>query len=342
MGKIGILTGGGDCPGLNAVIRAVVEKCDRHQIQVFGFTGGWRGVLEREGRMLTLEDVEGIQAIGGTMLFSSRTNVMKQENGPQRVKDSMEALGLEGLVAIGGDDTLGVADKLNQMGIPTVGVPKTIDNDLMGTDFTFGFDTAANIAMEALDRMHSTAYSHNRYMVVELMGRSTGWIAMYAGLAGCANVVLIPEFPMTVDEVCAILLDRKKRGLDYGVIAVAEGCEFEDMDYVDGEVDEFGNLRLPDRDIGENLAKAIQSRTGLNTRHMVLGYLQRGGAPSCFDRVLGSRMGYKAAECVVAGDYGHMVALRGTEIVTLPLDTAAKGQKRVEEALYQCAQLYFR
>ena len=231
----------------------------------------------------------------------------------------MEKLGLNGIVAIGGDDTLGVADKLNAMGMNMIGVPKTIDNDLSGTDFTFGFDTAANIAMEAIDRIHTTAYSHRRYIVVELMGRHTGWIALYAGLAGCASVVLIPEFPKTVEEVAGIMLARKERGLDYGVIAVAEGCEFADMELSEANLDEFGNVRLAEKDVAARLADALKERTGIPTRHTVLGYLQRAGAPSVFDQILGTRLGYKAAECVVNEDYGHMIALQGNEIVAIPL-----------------------
>lgn len=342
MGKIGILTGGGDCPGLNAVIRAVVEKCAAHGTEVYGFRGGWRGALTGEGDWLTLDDVENLQAQGGTLLFTSRTNVLQEENGPERVRATMEKLGLNGIVAIGGDDTLGVADKLNAMGMNMIGVPKTIDNDLSGTDFTFGFDTAANIAMEAIDRIHTTAYSHRRYIVVELMGRHTGWIALYAGLAGCASVVLIPEFPKTVEEVAGIMLARKERGLDYGVIAVAEGCEFADMELSEANLDEFGNVRMAEKDVAARLADALKERTGIPTRHTVLGYLQRAGAPSVFDRILGTRLGYKAAECVVNEDYGHMIALQGNEIVAIPLSAASQGRKEVGKDLYACAELYFR
>jgi len=340
--KIGILTGGGDCPGLNAVIRAVVEKCAAHGIETFGFAGGWRGALNAEGKWMTLADVENLQAQGGTLLFTSRTNVLKEENGPERVKATMEKLGLSAIVAIGGDDTLGVADKLNNMGLNMIGVPKTIDNDLAGTEFTFGFDTAANIAMEQIDRLHTTAYSHNRYIVVELMGRHTGWIAMYAGLAGCASVTIIPEFPKTVEEVAQIMLERKERGLDYGIIAVAEGCEFADMDLSDANLDEFGNVRVAEKDVAERLAEALKKRTGIPTRHTVLGYIQRAGSPSVFDRILGTRMGYKAAECVIAEDYGKMMALQANEIVAIPLAAASAGRKVVGENLYKCAELYFR
>ena len=275
-------------------------------------------------------------------MFTSRTNVLQEENGPERVRATMEKLGLNGIVAIGGDDTLGVADKLNAMGMNMIGVPKTIDNDLSGTDFTFGFDTAANIAMEAIDRIHTTAYSHRRYIVVELMGRHTGWIALYAGLAGCASVVLIPEFPKTVEEVAGIMLARKERGLDYGVIAVAEGCEFADMELSEANLDEFGNVRMAEKDVAARLADALKERTGIPTRHTVLGYLQRAGAPSVFDRILGTRLGYKAAECVVNEDYGHMIALQGNEIVAIPLSAASQGRKEVGKDLYACAELYFR
>lgn len=304
--------------------------------------GAGAAPLTGEGDWLTLDDVENLQAQGGTLLFTSRTNVLQEENGPERVRATMEKLGLNGIVAIGGDDTLGVADKLNAMGMNMIGVPKTIDNDLSGTDFTFGFDTAANIAMEAIDRIHTTAYSHRRYIVVELMGRHTGWIALYAGLAGCASVVLIPEFPKTVEEVAGIMLARKERGLDYGVIAVAEGCEFADMELSEANLDEFGNVQMAEKDVAARLADALKERTGIPTRHTVLGYLQRAGAPASLTASWAPGWGYKAAECVVNGDYGHMIALQGNEIVAIPLSAASQGRKEVGKDLYACAELYFR
>ena len=342
MAKIGILTGGGDCPGLNAVIRAVVKTCANNGVEVFGFHKGWFGVLQGEGHWMDRDEVENIHTLGGTVLHTSRTNVMKFPDGPEMVAQQVKALELDCVIAIGGDDTLGVADALNQRGIPMVGVPKTIDNDLNGTDFCFGFDTACNIAMEAIDRIQTTALSHERYIVVELMGRHTGWIAAYAGLAGGACVVALPEFQMTVEDICDIVRARHARGLDYGVIAVAEGCNFPDMDDPEVSHDDFGNVRLPDLDLGKRLAAEIRKRTGSPTRHVVLGHLQRGGAPSCFDRVLGTRLGYMAAKCALTGDYGKMVAIKGNEIVALPLSTASAGRHEVDAELYECVKLNHR
>ena len=344
MRRIGILTGGGDCPALNAVIRGVVEKCALEDVEVFGFADGWRGALHADGKVLTLDDVEGIQTLGGTILGSSRTNVMKTENGPELVRASMEKLGLEGIVAIGGDDTLGVASQLFDMGMNMVGVPKTIDNDLSCTDFTFGFDTASNIVMEALDRLHTTAYSHGRVMVVEIMGRHTGWIALQGGLAGDAHVIAIPEFPIHIDDVCRIVTERKERGKRYSVVAVAEGATIEGFHVDEGELkkDAFGNAALPDRAIGHKLAQEIQRRTGIETRDIVLGYLQRGGSPSAFDRVLGARMGAKAAEQVVSRNYGCMVGLSATKIVCTPLKNALSTRKEVDAELYEVAKLFCR
>ncbi len=339
MRKIGILTGGGDAPGLNAVIRGVVEKCVANDIEVFGLKAGWRGAITGEGRPLTLEDVDGIQMVGGTILNSSRTNVMKEENGPQRVKETMEKLGLEGIVAIGGDDTLGVANKLTKMGMPMVGVPKTIDNDLSCTDFTFGFDTSANITMDCLEKLHTTAKSHMRIMVVEIMGRHTGWIAFQGGLAGNAHMVLIPEFPKTVDEIVSVIEKRKAAGKEYTVIAVAEGFCLEGMSESDLPKDNFGNVDMTKKAMGETLARVLQDRTGQESRHVVLGHVQRGGAPSAFDRILGLRLGIKAGELVINKDYGNMVALRGTNIEKADLDKAVSERKEVSKELYDCVEL---
>lgn len=340
MRKIGILTGGGDCPGLNAVIRGVVEVCAKNDIEVFGFSQGWKGPVEGIGNWLTLDDVDMIQTQGGTILKSSRTNVMKIENGPDKVKASMDKFGLEGIVAIGGDDTLGVANKLTKMGMPMIGVPKTIDNDLSCTDYTFGFDTSANIAMEAIDRLHTTAASHNRCFVVEIMGRHTGWIAIQAGIAANAHMVLIPEFPKSLDEICEVLEARKARGCGYSIIAVAEGFEIAGMEAEDVGVDAFGNKLLLKKEIGKSLAELIEQKTGLETRAMVLGHLVRGGAPSAFDRILGTKMGVKAGQLVVAKEYGNMVALQGTEIVVADLDKAVTERKVVDKNFYDIAELY--
>ena len=344
MRKIGMLTGGGDCPGLNAVIRGVVEKCATDDIEVFGFIDGWRGAMAGEGKWLTLDDVEGLQTKGGTILGSSRTNVMAYEDGPDRVKAAMAKLGLEGLVAIGGDDTLGVGAKLMEQGFNIIGVPKTIDNDLNCTDFTFGFDTAANITMDSIDKLHTTADSHHRCIVVEIMGRHTGWIAFQGGVAGDAHITVIPEFPMSLDEICAIIEKRKARGKAYHIIAVAEGASISGMEIDESTAprDAFGNIMLPKLAIGERLAEAVEKQTGIESRHVVLGHLQRGGPPSAFDRVLGLRMGIKAGEEVIKNAYGTMMGLAGTQIVTVSLSQAVSMRKEVDEQLYDCAKLLFR
>ena len=353
MRKIGILTGGGDCPGLNAVIRGVVEECAANGIEVYGFTAGWRGALTGEGRWLTLKDVEGLQTKGGTILESSRTNIMREENGPERVRTTLEGLQLEGLVAIGGDDTLGVANKLQKMGMNMVGVPKTIDNDLSCTDFTFGFDTASGIAMECIDKLHTTAASHTRCIVVECMGRHTGWIAFQAGLAANAHLILIPEFPKSFEQIVQVVRGRYVRGERYTLIAVAEGFELDDEPETNLGLDAFGNKLLLEKDIAKTLAtrieKAIREDASLpekrkyfESRSVVLGHIQRGGSPSCFDRVLGTRLGFKAGEMVVAGDYGSMVALQGTQIVKVDLDQAVTVRKEVDYELYHSAELLFK
>jgi len=339
MRKIGILTGGGDCPGLNAVIRGVVEQCTKAGIEVYGLAQGWKGAITGDGKWLTTDDVAGIQTQGGTILKSSRTNVMKIENGPEKVRATMEKLGLEGIVAVGGDDTLGVANKLTQMGMNMIGVPKTIDNDLSCTDYTFGFDTSANVAMELIDRLHTTAASHNRCFVVEIMGRHTGWIAIQAGLAADAHLILIPEFPKTIDEICDVLIKRRDRGCGYSIVAVAEGFEIGGSEE-EIELDAFGNRLLVQKEIGKTLAEMIEKRTGLETRSVVLGHTVRGGAPSAFDRILGTKMGIKAGELVVNSNYGNMVALSGTEIIVADLNKAVTERKLVDKAFYDIAELY--
>ncbi len=353
MRRIGILTGGGDCPGLNAVIRGAVESCMARGVEVFGYFAGWRGLVEDDGKVLKCEDVDGIQTRGGTILGSSRTNIMKIPDGPLLVRDSMERHGIEGLIAVGGDDTLGVANQLKKLGLNMVGVPKTIDNDLSCTDYTFGFDTAANIAMEEIDRLHTTASAHARCFVVECMGRHTGWIALQAGLAANAHLVLIPEFPKTFAEVYGFVRERYVRGETYTIIAVAEGFEFVGETEASTGTDTFGNRLLSNRELARNLAdrleKAIRTdetlgrkREYFESRSVVLGHLQRGGAPSVFDRVLASRLGVKAGELACEGQYGNMVALRGTEIVVADLERAVSTRKKVDEEFYKVASLFFR
>lgn len=328
--KIGILTGGGDCPGLNAVIRAVVRKGVFHYNDEFiGFLEGWRGVLEDKSQPLDLSSVAGILPRGGTILRTSRTNPAKREDGLSRCMENLEKHGVDALVVIGGDDTMSVATKLHQMGVNVVGVPKTIDNDLSGTDFCFGFDTAVTVATEAIDRVHTTAEAHNRVMVVEVMGRDAGWIAMYSGIAGGGDVILIPERPFDIDEVAERLRQRHARGRYFSIVVAAEGAKFSNESQSapivqDLGKDEFGHVRLGG--IGQVLAREIEHRTGFETRYVVLGHIQRGGSPTAFDRVLATRYGLGAIDLVHRGEFGCMVALRGTHIVSIPLAEAQKGR----------------
>ena len=353
MRKIGILTGGGDCPGLNAVIRGVVEKCAEAGMEVFGFHNGWRGAMLAQGHWLTLSEVEGIQTMGGTIIGSSRTNVMKDPKGPETIIEVLKALDLEGVVAIGGDDTLGVANELRKRDINVIGVPKTIDNDLSCTDYTFGFETASNIAMEAIDRLQTTAKAHSRCIVVECMGRHTGWIALQAGLAANAHLVLIPEFPKTFDEIVSLVRRRYLRGDHYTIIVVAEGFELKDGESIDVGTDAFGNKLLLQKNLAKHLSDMIenamrndpllgQDAQYFECRHVVLGHVQRGGAPCAFDRVLGTRLGIKAGELVVEKNYGNMVGMSGNQIVAADLDKAVTVRKEVDKEFYDAASLYFK
>jgi 6-phosphofructokinase 1 len=340
--RIGVLTGGGDCPGLNAVIRAVVRKgVDAYGHEFLGFRDGWRGPLEGITVPLGVEQVRGILPRGGTILKSSRTNPFKIENGVEKIHENLAATGVDALIAIGGEDTLGVATKLADLGVNVVGVPKTIDNDLSGTDFTFGFDTAVNIAMEAIDRLHTTAESHHRVLVVEVMGRHAGWIALHSGMAGGANVVLIPEQPFDIEDVCAHVESRFETNYS-PIIVVSEGAvpkEGGDMTLQSGELDAFGHVRLGG--IGDRLAKEIEERTGKEARAVVLGHVQRGGTPTAFDRWLATRFGLQAIAAVHDGDYGKMVALRGTEIIRVPLIEGTGELKLVTPGQYAEAEVFF-
>ena len=340
--RVGVLTGGGDCPGLNAVIRAVVRKgVQDHGYEFVGFRGGWRGPLEGDAVPLGLENVHGILPRGGTMLKSSRTNPFKIEGGVEKIKDNLASYGVDALIAIGGEDTLGVATKLAELGVNVVGVPKTIDNDLSGTDFTFGFDTAVNIAMEAIDRLHTTAESHQRVLVVEVMGRHAGWIALHSGIAGGAAVVLIPEQPFDIEQVSKYVESRFAKGFA-PIIVVAEGAvpiEGGDMTLQSGEKDAFGHVRLGG--IGDRLAGEIETRTGHEARAVVLGHIQRGGTPTAFDRWLATRFGLQAIDAVAAGDYGKMMALRGKDIVRVPLSEGTSKLKLVSPEEYAEAQVFF-
>ncbi|GAB2595244.1 6-phosphofructokinase [Streptomyces capparidis] len=339
--RVGVLTGGGDCPGLNAVIRAVVRKgVQEYGLEFVGFRDGWRGPLEGDTQPLDIPAVRGILPRGGTILGSSRTNPLKVDDGIRRIKDNLAKFEVDALVAIGGEDTLGVAARLVEYGVNTVGVPKTIDNDLSATDYTFGFDTAVNIATEAIDRLHTTAESHRRVLVVEVMGRHAGWIALHAGLAGGANAILIPEQRFDVDQVCAWVESRFR--IKYApIVVVAEGAVPKEGQMVTkGQMlDSFGHVRLSG--IGEWLAEQIEEKTGKEARTTVLGHIQRGGTPSAFDRWLATRFGLHAIDAVKEGDYGRMVALRGTDIVRVPLADATAKLKTVDPSLYQEAGVFF-
>jgi ATP-dependent phosphofructokinase / diphosphate-dependent phosphofructokinase len=341
--RIGILTGGGDCPGLNAVIRAVTRRALDRGDEVTGILHGWRGLVEGYTRQLEAKDISGILPRGGTILKTSRTNPFKIDGGVEQVLDRMSSL--DALVAIGGEDTLGVAARLHaEHGAPIVGVPKTIDNDLSATDYTFGFDTALSIATEAIDRLHSTAESHDRVMVCEVMGRHAGWIALLSGMAGGADVILIPEQPTTVERCCDLIRRRHARGKDFSIVVVSEGWElrFDEGDaqmVAAGETDAFGHARLGG--IGGVLAGEIEKRTGFETRVTALGHVQRGGVPTAHDRVLATRYGLKAAELVFEGSFGMMAALRGDDIVAVPIADAVAELKTVPPALYAQAELLF-
>jgi 6-phosphofructokinase 1 len=328
--RIGVLTGGGDCPGLNAVIRGVVRKgVDAYGDEILGFRDGWRGVLEGSYMALDLEAIRGILPRGGTILGSSRTNPFKRDDGAERVRATLTELGVDGLIAIGGDDTLGVASRLGAEGVHVVGVPKTIDNDLGATDVTFGFDTALHVATEAIDRLHTTAESHNRILVVEVMGRNAGWIALQSGIAGGADVILIPEVPFDIDEVCRLISRRHARGRYFSIVVAAEGASPKEgtMALADRELDEFGHPRLGG--IGVQLEHEIESRTGFETRATVLGYVQRGGTPTAFDRMLATRLGLAAIDAAHDGQWGMMTALHATQIELVPLAEAVAQNRRV-------------
>ncbi len=341
--RIGVLTGGGDCPGLNAVIRAIVRKgINTHGHELIGFRHGWAGVLSNEAIDLTHETTSGILHRGGTILGTSRTNPYKEGGGgTEAVRASLDARGIDALIPIGGEDTLGVAKRLNDDGIKVVGVPKTIDNDLAGTDFTFGFQTAVQVATDAIDRLHTTAESHNRVIVVEVMGRHAGWIAAYSGLAGGADVVLVPERPFDIDEVCDRLRRRHARGRTFSIVVVAEGATPKDggVSGHGGQTDAFGHVRLGG--IAVELEREIEERTGFESRMTILGHVQRGGTPVAYDRVLGTRFGVAAVDAVTAGDFGKMAALRGTEIELVPLDEALAEPKLLDPRLFETAEVFF-
>ena len=341
--RIGVLTGGGDCPGLNAVIRAVVRKgINEYGHEFFGFTNGWAGVLAGDGIVLDHESTRGILHRGGTILGTSRTNPFKDADGGTRAKESLQATGVEALIPIGGDDTLGVARKLSEEGVPVVGVPKTIDNDLNGTDYTFGFQTAVQVATDAIDRLHTTAESHNRVIVVEVMGRNAGWIAAHAGIAGGADVVLVPERPFDIEAVCAHIRRRHDSGRRFSIVVVAEGATPKGGDVLGQHTettDAFGHVRLGG--IAVQLEQEIESRTGYESRMTILGHVQRGGTPSAYDRILGTRFGVAAIDAASGGDFGKMVALRGTDVITVPFDEALSEPKLLDPQTFETSEVFF-
>jgi len=339
--RVGILTGGGDCPGLNAVIRAVVRKIHNAGGEAVGILEGWRGLVEDRTRPLTVEETDGIIGQGGTILFSSRTNPFKSPDKIEKLRQVFRRHQFDALVAIGGEDTLGVAHRLHrEFDLPIVGVPKTIDNDLSATDFTFGFDTAINVVVEAVDRLRTTAESHRRIMIVETMGRHAGWIACLSGIAVGADYILVPEVPVNLDHLCEVLRRRREQGRPSSIVVVSEGVTLPEGTVVQQtQLDEFGHVRLGG--IGAALASLVENRLGIETRYVILGHLQRGGPPTAYDRVLATRFGIKAAELVLNGQFGQMAALRGSEIVAVPLAQAVAEIKKLDLRYYEEAQEWF-
>jgi ATP-dependent phosphofructokinase / diphosphate-dependent phosphofructokinase len=339
--RVGVLTGGGDCPGLNAVIRAVGRRVMTRGGEVVGVREGWKGLVEGLYEPLGPREISGLLPRGGTILGTTRTNPFKVNGGVERVLANFESAGLDALVAIGGEDTLGVAARLHaEHDFPVVGVPKTIDNDLSATDYTFGFDTAVWVATEAIDRLHTTAESHNRVMVVEVMGRHTGWIAVVSGIAGGADMILIPEEPVSIEDACKELKHRHERGKDFSIVVVSEGYELEGLNDA-ADVDQFGHVRLSERGVGAMLAHEIESRTGYETRVTVLGHTQRGGSPTPRDRVLATRYGLKAGDLVEERKFGQMAALHGDDIVDVPLAEATAALKTVPSDWWEVARAFF-
>jgi 6-phosphofructokinase 1 len=340
--RIGMLTGGGDCPGLNAVIRGVVRKGEEHYGHTLvGYRHGWRGVVAGESIEMTVASVRGLLPRGGTVLGTSRTNPYKSPDGAAKVVATLQRDNVDALIAIGGEDTLGVANRLSEDGVNVVGVPKTIDNDLSATDFTFGFHTAVQIATDAIDRLHTTAESHDRVMVVEVMGRHAGWIATYSGLAGGADVILIPEEPFDIEQICDRITHRHQRGANFSIVVTAEGAVPKEgtMELQTGEIDDFGHVRLGG--IGNRLAQAIEERTGFEARMTQLGHVLRGGSPTAYDRVIATRFGVEAIDAAHEGDFGKMVALRGTTVVRVPIADGVKELKTVDDKLFATAAVFF-
>ncbi|MCS7125908.1 MAG: 6-phosphofructokinase [Aigarchaeota archaeon] len=341
MFRVGVLTGGGDCPGLNAVIYGVVSRGLQYGFEVWGIEDGYKGLLSGRVKKLEIEDVKDVYWLGGTILGTSRKNPAKSEEELKTAVENVKKLGLDSLITIGGDDTLGAAKKLYERGVPVIGVPKTIDNDLPGTDYSIGFWTSVQTIAESLDKLHTTAKSHKRVMIVEIMGRYAGWLTLMGGLAGGAHIILIPEKKVDIDEVCRIVKERKERGEPYTLIAVAEGVTIPttgSLVVASAEKDEFGHVRLGG--VAKVLEEEIIKRTGIEARSVILGHLQRGGTPSAYDRVLGIRLGYKAVDLVKEGKFGYAVVLRGMKIESVKLDEAASGLRKVPEELHEFTNVF--
>jgi phosphofructokinase-like protein len=340
--RIGVLTGGGDCPGLNAAIRAVVFRAADYGYEVLGIEDGWRGLIEKRWVMLDIPSVDGIIGSGGTILGASRTNPFLREDDLGATLQNIRELSIDAVIAMGGEDTLGVAKKLGDLGVKTVGIPKTMDNDLAETDFTFGFDSAVSVALDAAERLKDTAKSHKRVLVLEVMGRHAGWVAYYAGMASGADWILLPEEPLELDKMCEHLRATKGRGKTYGLVVASEGIDLPEADTHGMSVDAFGHIVLRERGVGEYVAKVIEERTGFETRFAQLGHVQRGGSPTAFDRVLATRLGIRAVDLVKAGEFGTMASLKGNRIVSVSLDDATKELKVVPHSLWEEARVMFK
>lgn len=340
--KIGVLTGGGDCPGLNPAIRGIVLRAVELGYEVVGIKEGWQGLINADIQPLTINDVNEIISQGGTILGTSRTNPFKKEGGKDKVLENIKKLGLDCIIAIGGEDTLGVAEKLYQLGVKVVGVPKTMDNDLSCTDYTFGFDTSVTVAVEALERLRDTGKSHRRIMVLEVMGRYAGWVALFTGIAGGADAILIPEIPVDLDKMCEHLKKVRQQGKPYALIVISEAVQLPGMTDQEQEKDAFGHIILKKKGVGEKLAAEVEKRTGFETRVAVIGHIQRGGSPTVFDRILGTRVGVKAVDLIANQEFGQMACLKGNEIESVPLKDAVAEIKMVTEQWCKLAQTLFK
>jgi 6-phosphofructokinase 1 len=342
MEKIGVLTGGGDCPGLNPAIRAVVMKAKEYDYEIIGIKDGWKGLLTLDTMPLNISDVQEIISFGGTIIGTSRKNPLKKEEDKKKVLENIKKLELSALIAIGGDDTLSVAAKLSDEGIPIIGIPKTMDNDLLYTDYTFGFDTAVTVAVECLERLRDTAKSHRRVMVFEVMGRYAGWVALFTGIAGGADWILLPEVPFDIDEMCNHLKYLREKGRNYALVVASEGIQLPEIEERDKDVDEFGHVILKERGVGERVAKIIEEKTGWETRYAVVGHIQRGGSPTIFDRILATRLGVKAVELIKEKKFGKMVCLRGNEIEAVDLSLATSKTKFVPKEWIELAKTFYK